>query len=537
MQSIRASFPFIVIALFWQACANPVSPTGGPKDTSPPELDTLLSAPDRQTMFKDREFRLVFNEWIQLDNVQDQMVVSPPLAKRPEVKALGKTLVFRFHEEEVLRDSTTYTVNFGKAVKDQNEGNKISGLRFIFSTGPVIDSLKFRGSVVDAFTGEPVAELPVLLYRNGPDSVITKEKPYYFSVTDPQGRFSLENLRTGLYRLVALQEKNPNLQFDQPGESIAFVPEAVKVSDTLVPGPELRLSTPAAYTAFSEVNVRDSISLSVGFPSPPSLPVICLRPYHEDMYTSLVKDSFQIWIAPGQSFPDTIILSQGDEIKDTIRIKSRGPGLRPLRMVSSSLAQGAISPQQGFFVEFDQPLRIPDTALIRLLDTADRSTPYTLTRDSMDLKKLILHSSFREGQAYRLQFLPGSLVRWNGEGQEDTLKLQIQVGKRANFGRLTLKITGLDPEFPYWLEVIFKESRTVYSQALPVGIDSTGIDLEGLPPGNYSLRVITDLNQNRRWDPADYWAKKQPEPVFTVPLGELRANWELSLDIPVPGPN
>ena len=113
-------------------------PEGGEKDTTPPVLRTELSTPDQQTNFRPTEIRLVFDEWIQLKDPLKQVVISPPLKKAPLVTSEGKAVVVQFNADEPWKDSTTYTLQFGKAITDRNEGNVTPDVRYVFSTGPVI---------------------------------------------------------------------------------------------------------------------------------------------------------------------------------------------------------------------------------------------------------------------------------------------------------------------------------------------------------------------------------------------------------------
>ncbi|HHS95132.1 MAG TPA: hypothetical protein ENJ45_00970, partial [Phaeodactylibacter sp.] len=177
--------------LFFFGCAQPKAPIGGPKDENPPELIPDKSDANMQTRFDKRSFELTFNEWVQLNDVYNQVVVTPPLKYAPDIKLHRKTLVFTFDEKEQLRSDATYIINFGEAVKDFNEGLPAKNLRFVFSTGDYIDSLSVRGKVVDAFSGEGVKDILVMLYDNSADSVVYTERPFYFTRTQGNGNFKI----------------------------------------------------------------------------------------------------------------------------------------------------------------------------------------------------------------------------------------------------------------------------------------------------------------------------------------------------------
>lgn len=533
MSLIKRIIFFTSILILWQGCANPISPTGGPKDTTPPRLDTNLSTANMQTFFTEREIIMHFDEWIQLDNIFGQLVVSPPLEYRPEIKARGKELLFRFDEREVLRDSMTYTINFGNAVKDQTEGNKAGDLRFVFSTGPIIDSLFFKGKVTNAFSGEPETEVSVLLYRAGEDSVVAKEKPLYFSAADKNGDFSLENLREGSYILLALKDLNANLQYDLAGEAVAFSREPVQITDSTFNTPQLRLSTANAPVPVTGIRSSDAFSFSIGFADPPVLDVLLVNLKDSSVFVFQENDSLRVWFKNAEVLPDTLIIQQGESHKDSLPIPSLSTRLKALRFSSPS-ARLPMGPQRRILTEWDQPVLIKDTALVQLIDTSGMLIPLSLTQDTNDLRNITISAKLREAQNYRLEFLPGSMAQWNDSLLQDTLKTEIRVGKRSDFGRLILNVQELETNVDHILEVLYKETQPVHRVSVKGNGSGNTIDLDGYLPGNYSLRVIRDENGNGRWDPADYWEKKQPEAIFTIPLGELRANWELKLDVPIP---
>ncbi len=210
-------------------CANPVIPSGGLKDTLPPQV--RFSNPESNAVnFNGRIVEITFNEFIRLDKINQQALISPPPQQTPEYRIKGKTLQIRFDEE--LKPLTTYTLFFGDAIVDLTEGNPLSSYTFVFSTGPVLDSMALRGQVFFAFDEKPADAAYVLLYRAEGDSVPADSlpflrKPYYVARTDKQGFFRMGNLRNEPYRMYALEDKNTNFLYDKGGEAIAF-------SDSLV---------------------------------------------------------------------------------------------------------------------------------------------------------------------------------------------------------------------------------------------------------------------------------------------------------------
>jgi len=155
------SLLFLITAwLLVEGCAKISSPSGGPKDKTSPVI--VKSVPENGTVnFSEKEITVSFNEYVVLENINEKFMVSPPMAKKPEIVIRGKSMRIRF--EEKLRDSTTYTFYFQDAIRDLNEGNPINNYQFVFSTGPFIDSLSVTGNVYSALTLDPPENTLVML--------------------------------------------------------------------------------------------------------------------------------------------------------------------------------------------------------------------------------------------------------------------------------------------------------------------------------------------------------------------------------------
>ena len=143
-------FLFFMIVGFWQ-CARRGSPTGGDKDITPPVL-IKADPKNLSTNFNKKTIRLTFDEFITLEDVQNQLVISPPLKYIPKIRPQGTTSKFvEITFKDTLRENTTYTINFGQSIVDNNEGNPNRFLTYVFSTGDLIDSLSISGVVKDAY--------------------------------------------------------------------------------------------------------------------------------------------------------------------------------------------------------------------------------------------------------------------------------------------------------------------------------------------------------------------------------------------------
>jgi hypothetical protein len=171
---------------------------------------------------------ITFDEFIVLENVNQELIVSPPMEEKPEVKLRKKTLVIQF--EETLKDSTTYTFNFGNAIQDLHEGNTLVNFEYVFATGDILDSMSVRGIIRYAedltFPEEPIS---IMLYRNLADTVPLTQLPLYVGRTADSGVFSINNLSPDRYKVFALKDGNNNFLFDLPSEEIAFLDTSLTV--------------------------------------------------------------------------------------------------------------------------------------------------------------------------------------------------------------------------------------------------------------------------------------------------------------------
>jgi len=191
------SFAAFLVAMAFYSCANQVAPTGGPQDREPPKV--LGSNPlNKSTNFKSDKVRILFDEYVNIENAQQQVVISPPMDPFPEFKIKGKELLITF--KDTLRTNTTYTINISAAVKDITEANVLDDYQYVFSTGEYLDSFSVSGKIVDAELATPAEGVLVLVYDLLEDSVVYNEKPYYFGRTDKSGAFTIGNMKGGEYK-------------------------------------------------------------------------------------------------------------------------------------------------------------------------------------------------------------------------------------------------------------------------------------------------------------------------------------------------
>ncbi|HEX8332310.1 MAG TPA: Ig-like domain-containing protein, partial [Segetibacter sp.] len=217
----------IVLLLSASGCANIVPPSGGAKDTIPPILvaETPVDSAKNVTT---KRFTFVFNEYVELDNALQNVLISPTPVERPDINSKLRTVTVRLRDS--LEPNTTYSFNFGNAIKDINEGNVFKDFSYVFSTGNTIDVFTLSGKVVLAQTGKVDSTLNVMLYKNLDDSAVVKERSRYSARLDGQGNFTFRNLPAGSFALYAMA----GTRYDDD-ELFAFSDKPVRISAATPP--------------------------------------------------------------------------------------------------------------------------------------------------------------------------------------------------------------------------------------------------------------------------------------------------------------
>ena len=220
----------LLTAFLAQRCANAVAPTGGPQDTTPPVV--IEAVPENHSInFTGKKIEITFDEYISLENANQNVMISPPLSEKPDIKLKNKTVIVKFKES--LTPNTTYTINFGSSIKDLHEGNAFKDYIYSFSTGDHIDTLRIAGKLLNAEDKKPVENVYVSLYdadRDNLDSLPLSTIPNYITKTDKEGNFRLDGLADKNYLVFALKDANSNLYFDLPNEEVAFLDTLVHAS-------------------------------------------------------------------------------------------------------------------------------------------------------------------------------------------------------------------------------------------------------------------------------------------------------------------
>lgn len=549
------------IALVLVGCANRgVGPQGGPKDSIPPV--PRVSEPELGALnFTGNKIEVTFDEYIQLDRLGSNLLMSPPQQNPPEVKARGKKLIIKFQDS--LYTNTTYTIDFGDAVCDYREKVPLKGYSYYFSTGDEIDTLETRGFVYDAKTLNPMQGISVGIYRNMADSAFVREPFLRIAKTDEKGAFCIKNVHPGTYRIYAVDDLSRDYRLTI-GEALAFSDEPISVTselsdttdttDTVAPTkaelPSLFLFKEEQQKLFLQRALREEqhrITLLFSA-SPDSLPVI--RPLTDSMsyhiQYSAHRDTVTVWLTDSLSIlQDSLFWEtryrQTDSLyhlewkMDTIRTIWRAPKLsasakeaqirmnRNKRLTLSSNARKGFDVFDTLQVRCSTPLAsIAEDAihLIEITDTVRKAIPFTIApHDTLPMGFAVLANMKPEGN-YELLLDSGALHDVYGITHIKA-NYGLLVKALSEYSTLRVKLV----PFESTARIQLLDGKDQVLRELPASEE--GAFFEHLKPDTYYMRLYLDRNGDGQWTTGSWAEKRQPEQVYYFPQKiQTKSNWD-----------
>lgn len=514
----------IAIAILLVQCAKRGTPTGGPIDEAPPEI--LRAVPDNYTVnFVNQKIEITFNEYIKLEDLQKQLVISPPLKNRPLIKPQGgvsKKLTIEI--TDTLLDNTTYVLNFGQSIVDNTEGNPYPFFKYVFSTGTFIDSLKIQGRVSDALNRTADDYVNVMLYEvdsNYTDSIIYKESPrYVVNTLDSLTTFTMENLKPGNYRMVALKEVSSNLKFDPKSDKIGFISEVITVPTDEVF--DIQLFEPIQNSEVRRATHVGQSRIEVGYYG--ELDSLIIEPFDkslvsESRITKLdKKDTLQYWYKPILERDSLTLVTSYGNFKDTL-----------VTRLKTELDKDSLSLDKYGQFKLSTPLQlIANTPIVsvnplrmNLIDKDSVPQDFAIRLDSL---KNVLTYEFNTGpeQRYTLQLFPDAVTDFYGY-TNDTITNVYTTRATSELGNIPVILEG-GSQWPVIVQIVRENLEEVASR---VARSNGEYNFDYLDPGSYYIRVIYDTNNNGRYDPGNWLLNRQPEKVVYYPdLIPLQANWD-----------
>lgn len=528
----KTSFYFLftlVLILAFQSCAKRGTPDGGPEDFAPPVY--VRATPENfTTNFDAEEIRIYFDEYIKLNEAQRQIIISPPMDPKPVITPLGSaSRSIKIEILDTLQENTTYTINFGQSIVDNNAGNPLPFFQYIFSTGSYIDSLSVAGVIADAYFKEAPPFVSVMLYEvdsTYSDSTIFLGQPRYITNTlDSLTTFNLEYLKEGTYELVAINDLNNNYRFDPDRENIAFLDQRITVPTDSVYELRLFREIPQFSVARPKQVAGQHIIFGYsGVVEPDSLQ-INLYPVPENFEHRITKDiktdTLHYWYKPALQRDSLNFIVEAPNYRDSLltRINEMPVDSLQIRIEPS----GTVNFEEEIRIIPTVPLSQTTNSLITLVDQDTLPVPYSLNYDEFR-NVVLLDFERKENQRYDFLALPGAFVDFFGD-TNDTIRSNFRTQSIADYGNVVVNLQNVK-EFPIIVQLTNEEGEVMAEQ---ISDGETSFSFSLLKPATYFIRVVYDRNDNGEWDTGNYLQKLQPEEVYyySEPL-DVRANWDVT---------
>jgi len=477
----RTAFLFFIIIillipqiLVQTGCANIVPPQGGLKDSIPPRL-IKANPGDSARNFTGKRISFSFDEFVDVENIQENLIVSPTPNINPFVDYKLNTVTVRL--KDTLEDNTTYSLNFGNAIKDVNEKNVLKNFTYIFSTGPYIDSLELHGKVILAETGKADSTLIAMLHTSSNDSAVIKNKPRYIAKLDSAGNFTFKNLPPATYYLYALLDEGGTHRYFNDQQLFAFADKPVVVQLKTEP------VTLYAYASKETEKTRQSTTSS----------------------------ALQGLSLGGRNRP--------------------GGGAADKRLrFQTNLVNNQQDLLGDFIMSFDQPLRNFDSSKLSLStdSTFAPAIAYRFIKDSTNKKLQLIHT-WKENTVYHLILDKDFADDSSGRKLLKTDTLTFTTNKVSDYGALKIVFHNFDLSKNPVLQ--FVTNSSIFKSFPLISADfSQPLFL----PGEYELRILYDDNKNGVWDAGEFFGKHR-QPEIVKPLGRrsitVKKSWQNEFDI------
>lgn len=523
-----------VLTMFIFGCASMKTPEGGPKDTTPPKV-LKMEPKNLTTNFSAKKIIIDFDEYIKLQNESKEFSVSPELEVPAQLKAKLKRLEISLPDS--LEKNTTYTLNFGKAIVDINEGNVLKNFTYVFSTGPTLDSLSISGNVRNAITLDPVLDATVLVFPLERDSLFGKKKASIFTSTDSSGNFKLNNLKKDKYKIYAIKETNGDRIYQQESDLLAFVKEPISLNKDVDSIKMLLFKEKAKNFRVIDRKINSDGSISLSFNQQLRKPEITVtEPSNIDAGKKLQltknNDSAKIWLGDLSFDSVKIAIKDQGKLLETVRLtRSKRDSYTRNIAATDNLQGGKLKPSTPLKLTFNLPIEKIDINKIMLLEDSIPRNGFMLKKDTADLLGYIIDYPWKKQEKYILDIKADAITGIFNSKNKEIIKT-FSLADPSDYSTLSLTIKVPDTGKNYIVEVVDEKKNVVYAESVT---KNKVITLSNFRTGIYFARIVYDTNKNGKWDTGSLEAGLQPEKIWYEPKElSIRANWKREEIITIP---
>jgi uncharacterized protein (DUF2141 family) len=519
-------------------------PSGGPKDTTPPVV--VGEKPENgSTNFKGKLLKITFDEFVTLNNPNENVIFSPPMDARVDYSTQGKSVLVKFND--TLRSNTTYNLFFSDCIQDFHEGNKLSGYDYAFSTGDSIDMHKLFGQVVNAETQKPEGGVFVMLYEEDVDSLPLTVRPNYITKTNEQGAFSFHHLKSHKYKIFALKDINSDFIYNLPNELIAFADSTfeAKYYET---DSAFRADADAAIILrlFQEADTVQALQPYINpqagiYHFPFKLPV---RSFNLKIESDTVIGSFSKLNATRDTlsmylksfFKDwaNVFIHTDFVRRDTVELEPYKPpktktATPPTLKINLANKENLYAPT---LLNFSYPLKPVDSAEMFVVATLftgkDTTAIYVNIPDSL-VMQIPVPYQFEPKINYTLWFKDSLFYGYDG-ATHDTVTFSFSKKTEKDYGNLIINYkVDEENDADFLVELLSADQKVIFREVIS---SSKKIEYKHLLPGSYHFKVVEDRNKNGKWDTGNYRKKEQPEKIFFIEKEvTIRGFWDVEEDV------
>ncbi|WP_291725036.1 Ig-like domain-containing domain [Bernardetia sp.] len=520
-------------------------PSGGPKDITPPKLISTYPI-DQSTNFNGDIIILEFDEDIATQRLQEELQISPFIDGTYKSTVKRNRLTLKF--DQPFAENTTYTFSFGKGVVDFNEKNVPKNIKLAFSTGDKIDSLLITGTVSDLMGGRKLENAMVGLYAFNDveaDSFdITNRRPLYFSLTDSTGRYAIENIKAGNYKVYALAEPKDKRDYvyNKNTEMIGFYEEPLQIGASysgvdfevlrydILP---FRVSGARQRGQYFEIKFNKTLAdYTIEYQDEgldkdydtlfyPVLQEEYINFYNKNINTEdsvVAKMSFTDSI--GNTIDTTLTVQFGKVRKlreNAFTMREEPPSATPI-LPNKELELKLFFNKPVVHIQYDSIVTGFKGDSTGTLTTA-ADWKFNKNKTELSFIKEIELSTDRE-KAFQLQIRPNTFVSVENDTLKDAKNLEYTQGAESNYGVISGQVLGAYDNFI--IEVLNDKGKV--EQTIK---NERKYRFENLTKGNKTIRVLVDINANGKWDNGDFENRVLPEPVINLNREiEVKPNWE-----------
>lgn len=513
------SYHFLLALLLCWGCAQVKPIPGGQKDDQPPQAIDFYPS-NASTNFGSKSFVITFDEYVALNNIQQELVVSPPLMAQPQVEVRKKSIIVSWKED--LRAQTTYNFQFGDGVVDINEGNKAKDLQYVFSTGAELDSATCTFEVVDNNTGEKSKDVKILFFENDSAFFESRPRPSHTAKSNAQGLAQFKYMRPGVFEVFALEDANSNYRFDD-GEKVGFLPSSFQITGADSTRHPIRLCEAIPEKRRIDNYLVDSTG-TMHFHWPKQWGEILVRPLNGQMATTwydAIKDTS--WVHLNGEPTDTyvkMVITNSTDVTDTVTVpffKQKEDRWVPV-LADNKISRDGVptwnTPFRFVIQNTQQTLMLADTIAIPAT-WVQGETPHVLQLQGA-LRPGKYTGKLKSGTLYNASQLPN-----------DSLAFEFTILSDKDLGTLQIDLTGWDVKGVYYLELVDAQNHI----AKTLRIERAGQwNMEKIIPGEYILRIWHDANGNGIPDLTNLKMKTEAEPYSILSKQvTIRANWEIQI--------